>query len=243
MPGISEYQNQKLFLDNALAHRRLAHAYLFDGPDRQKKRQFAEEFAAKIFSAEKNTAQAMASKINPDLIIIDQNKLGIEQMRELIASLALKPYQHQRKVAIIDNFENVTDEAASSILKTLEEASASTIIILLTSNKQQLLGTIVSRCQVLYFGHAANKFEAPELEIISKKSIAEKLLAIKGYADLESAQLSAQLLLWLQAEHYRFINEQPQLYRNVQLLIDALYGLKQNFNKKLILERLFLELL
>jgi DNA polymerase III gamma/tau subunit len=231
----SGHQNQKIFLDNALAHKKFAHAYLFAGPDMEKKKNLAIEFAQKILGV---TGE---EKINPDLIIVDQEKLKIEDIRNLISELSLKPYQYGHKVAVIENFENVTAEGANSILKTLEEPNSSTIIILLAKNKQQLLPTILSRCQILYFNRTPQAGENGELQKIAQQPQAQRILAIKEYAEMETADLSALLQDWLNNEHYQFL-QNPKKYINVQSLIESISGLKQNFNKKLILERLFLNL-
>lgn len=230
------HQNQKLFLDNAVKNKKYSHAYLFAGPDVETKKNIAVEFAQKILGA------TGAEKINPDLIIVDQEKLKIEDIRNLISELSLKPYQFERKVAIIENFENVTDEGANSILKTLEEPNASTIIILLVKNKEQLLATIISRCQSLYFNRAPQAGESRELSKLAQQPQPQRILAIKEYAELETPDLAALLQRWLENEHYEFLQGNPQKYVNVQNLIESISGLKQNFNKKLILERLFLNL-
>jgi len=230
------YKSQQLFLDNAIENNKLAHAYLFCGPDNSAKLEFAKNFANKILGVE-NT-----ERLNPDLIVVNEEKLKVEDIRNLISELSLKPFHYTHKVAIISNFEKVTDEAANSILKTLEEPNPSTILILLASNKLSVLATIASRCQAIYFNTQASGVRDEELQAIAKQSAAEKLVAVKDYADKETSELQTIFENWIEAEREKMSAGETKRYVNLQALLESLQGLKQNLNKKLILERLFLQL-
>ena len=72
----------------------------------------------------------------------------MEPALEFISRLSLKPFIGKYKVAIINNAENLNQQSGNALLKTLEEASESTIIILV-AGYGKLLTTIISRCQVL----------------------------------------------------------------------------------------------
>jgi DNA polymerase-3 subunit delta' len=63
--------------------------------------------------------------------------------------LTLKPYQAKYRVALFLRFQEANDNAANALLKTLEEAPAYAVLILTADNPEQLLPTIVSRCEVL----------------------------------------------------------------------------------------------
>lgn len=264
------HQKQKEFLEALLLGKKYAHAYLFAGPSGVGKKTLALEFASKILGVDLN-----AEAFHPDLMVWGDDKYKIEDVRSLISDLSLKPYQSEYKVAILDNFEEVTTEAANSILKTLEEPNPSTIIILITSNKQKLLSTIVSRVQTVNFykltdqefnnfleskgipknlsangkpGKAVFLNNNPEaakilaehaqmLEQIRSADMSSRLMLIKSFAERE--ELGQILEYLLDQEHAKAISS-PQNFKNVQLYIDALNGLRANFNKKMILERLFL---
>ncbi len=234
------YQNQKLFLESSLRTKKYSHAYLFCGPDPESKKALAIEFAEKILGEQ-------GSKISPDLIVVDQEKLKIEDIRGLISDLSLKPYQNSHKVAIINAFENITEEGANSVLKTLEEPSPSTIIILLVRNKLAVLPTIASRCQVIYFSAknvvAGIKTESDVfLQQLAGKSKADRLVSIRDFADKDTAELLVIFESWIVAQRGLMLAGNAHLYLNLQSLLDSLYGLKQNLNKKLVLEKLFLNL-
>src|SRR3990172_1515377 len=81
----------------------------------------------------------------------ESKSIKIGAIRELQRRLSLKPYEGKRKVAIIDNAEDMIAASSNAFLKTLEEPPGETVIILITSNTHSLLPTVVSRCQVIKF--------------------------------------------------------------------------------------------
>jgi DNA polymerase-3 subunit delta' len=89
----------------------------------------------------------------PDLHMIepDGQNIKIEQIRELNRILAFKPLSGRFRVSIIRQAETMTDEAANSLLKTLEEPPQYNILILNVTEPQALFPTIVSRCQKVLF--------------------------------------------------------------------------------------------
>ncbi len=89
---------------------------------------------------------------HPDVRILDTpgEPIKIEQVRELQRELALLPYEGQWRVAILTEFERATLEAANALLKTLEEPPSYVVLLLTATRIDQLLPTIVSRCQILW---------------------------------------------------------------------------------------------
>jgi len=89
----------------------------------------------------------------PDLSVLQSEYEGgtlkVEQIRAIQHGLSLKPYQGNYRVAIILRFQEANPNAANALLKTLEEAPAHVILILIANNPEQLLPTIVSRCEGL----------------------------------------------------------------------------------------------
>src|SRR5215471_3446855 len=90
---------------------------------------------------------------HPDLQEIapdeDKQSISVDQIRDASANLALTSYRQGYKVAIIEPAHQMTTAAANSLLKTLEEPSPRTLLILLTSRPAALLPTVRSRCQHL----------------------------------------------------------------------------------------------
>jgi DNA polymerase-3 subunit delta' len=88
-----------------------------------------------------------------DLTVIRADSEGgtlkVDQIRESRRTLTLKPYQAKYRVALFLRFQEANDNAANALLKTLEEAPSYAVLILTADNPEQLLPTIVSRCEVL----------------------------------------------------------------------------------------------
>ncbi len=96
------------------------------------------------------TAHLKAEEID-ELVAMAGAEIRIEQIRDLIESVALKVNQARRRVYIITEAEAMNQHAENAFLKTLEEPAGATTIILTTSSPASLLPTIVSRCQVVNF--------------------------------------------------------------------------------------------
>jgi DNA polymerase-3 subunit delta' len=78
-----------------------------------------------------------------------RKEIAIDQIREMQHTVSLKPYEGDHRLIIIDGAEHMSEEAANSLLKTLEEPPPSTTLILLAVDEGSLLPTILSRCQRL----------------------------------------------------------------------------------------------
>ncbi len=159
------HEKQLEFLKKSIKNNTLSQAYLFYGPVDIGKKKVAKEFAKDILSIDTNNGQEVKEQVqkgsHPDLKIVKPNKKGsikISQTRDIIDSLNKSPFSAQKRVVIIEGAENMTNGAANSILKFLEEPPAYVHIILTTKNKDLLPATIVSRCQLLRF-QAQNKKE------------------------------------------------------------------------------------
>lgn len=139
------------------------HAYLFCGPPGLGRRTLAVRLAQAV-----NCQNPLAPGIpcgqcrdckqigemrHPDMNIIQADSEGgtlkVDQVREVQRALSLKPYQAKYRVALFLRFQEANDNAANALLKTLEEAPAHAILLLTADNPEQLLPTIVSRCEIL----------------------------------------------------------------------------------------------
>jgi DNA polymerase III subunit delta' len=95
----------------------------------------------------------------------------IEQMRDLMHEINLKPTEAEYKVAVIVAADRLNVQAANAFLKTLEEPPAKSVLILLTTEPQRLLETILSRCLRLNFaGEGARPLDAAQAEWLVKFS-------------------------------------------------------------------------
>ncbi len=156
----------KEHFQNALKLNKVSHAYIING-----ERSSGKEFAAKVFAAalqcenpgtllgmtepcgECLSCKQMATGNQPDVIYITHEKpgtIGVEDIRgQINGTVAIKPYSSRRKVYIINDGEKMTVQAQNALLKTLEEPPEYTVILILTTNVEALLSTILSRCVVL----------------------------------------------------------------------------------------------
>jgi len=115
---------------------------------------------ANQFIKKKLDLKVFPRKGHPDLINLEgETSLGINQIRLLQKQLALKPYSAPFKIALITEAEKLTIPAQNALLKILEEPPARTLIILLAPQKEALLPTIISRCQLIHLN------QKPQLEI------------------------------------------------------------------------------
>ena len=166
------HTRQKEILHRALANGRVAHAYLFSGPEGVGKRLMAMALARAIACLEQRgcghclACRKIDHQNHPDLHILepDGNSIKIDQVRTFQRELNLKPLEAPRKICIIEQADAMTAGAANALLKTLEEPRGDTLLILLSAQPNRLLETIRSRCQPLPFNRHPNSRIQAELE-------------------------------------------------------------------------------
>lgn len=139
-------------LKRAIETGNITNAYLLTGPEGVGKKMVAEDFAESLLG--------LRLENSPDYKCIEvkkgENSIKIEQIRDMIGDMSIKPYGDY-KIFIIDDADKMTIQAQNALLKTLEEPSAYGIIILVTRNDQALLDTIRSRCLEIKFAPLTNR--------------------------------------------------------------------------------------
>lgn len=90
---------------------------------------------------------------HPDIVRIEPagQFIRIAQIRELLGTLAMKPYEARLRVVIVSDAHAMNPEAGNALLKILEEPPESTVLILTACGTTDLLPTVVSRCQQIRF--------------------------------------------------------------------------------------------
>ena len=151
------------------AHDEIRHAYLFCGPPGLGRRTLALRLAQALNCTKPlgpgipcgicRDCKQIDAMQHPDMNVIqaldgddlpkEGGTLKVDQIREVQRSLSLKPYQSKFRVALFLRFQEANDNAANALLKTLEEAPAHAILLLTADTPEQLLPTIISRCEIL----------------------------------------------------------------------------------------------
>jgi len=171
---------------------KISHGYLFFGESGLGKKKLAKEFV-KMLNCQDfkkdgpcqlcRSCKNIEKEFFPDLTIIEplNKEIKIDQIRDLKYTLTLKPYEGKYKSAIINEAQSLNQEAFSCLLKTLEEPLGKAVLILVSSAKESLPKTILSRVEHIKFHkvnlaeienylqlQGANKEKAKELSLFSE---------------------------------------------------------------------------
>jgi DNA polymerase III subunit delta' len=185
----------------ALESNRLSHAYLIEGPQGLGKVHFAFRLAARVLDIPWPAADPPIPLPHPDinwvtLEVDDEGKqkkqIGIQQIRDACANLALTSHGGGWKVAVIWPAEQLNAYSANALLKTLEEPSPRTLLLLVRSRLDTLPATIASRCQRVRIAPPAPEEAIAWLEARAGKGEWRRLLALAGDAPLMALLLAEE---------------------------------------------------
>ncbi len=196
-------------LKQAILTKKIAPAYLFNGP-----RGTGKTSSARIFAKSLNCQAFEQPTINPcgkcdvcrqitdgnalDIIEIDAaSNTGVENIREIIERARFAPTQARWKVYVIDECHMLSTAASNALLKTIEEPPSRVVFILATTNPERVLNTIQSRCQKFDFRRISPiEIFQHLLEIAEKESIQYEVQALKMIAKRSNGGMrDAQSLL------------------------------------------------
>ncbi len=167
-------------LKNAIARRKLAHAYLFCGSRGVGKTSCARIFA-KTINCEHPTAEGEACNEcdscrqfneNRSLNILELDAASnnsVDDIRDLIEQVMVPPSQGRYRVFIIDEVHMLSSQAFNAFLKTLEEPPSHAIFILATTEKHKIIPTILSRCQIYDFNRITIADMVKHLQDVAEK--------------------------------------------------------------------------
>ncbi len=147
---------------NIVRHNRLAHAYLFVGPRQSGKKAAALRIAKFLnctqplegnFCGECSSCMKIDNQNHPDIYDLwsDGASIKIEDIRKITERTQMRAHEAKKKVFILNNVQNLTLESSNALLKTLEEPTKNSLLILTTSLPEKILDTIRSRCQMIHF--------------------------------------------------------------------------------------------
>jgi len=186
------HEDIKEHMKNAIAMKKLSHAYIIHGEEGMGKKLIASSFA-KTLQCEVGGTQAcnkcksclqFDTNNHPDIIWVKHEKasIGVDDIRSQVnADIQIKPYNSRYKIYIIEDADKLTEQAQNALLKTMEEPPAYAILMLLTKSISMMLPTILSRSIVL------------NLKPVDKLKIAEFLMdnyQVPDYLAMMAAQFS-----------------------------------------------------
>lgn len=167
--GFAEFPAQQdsiALLQRSLERGRLGHAYLFRGPEQQELEGVARALAQTLSCDNPprrgatglpldacgacRSCRQVAGETHPDVLWVRPESksriIAVEQIRDLMQTIYLTPTRARYKVGIIVGADRLNVSSANAFLKTLEEPPADSVLVLLSTEPQRLLETIVSRC-------------------------------------------------------------------------------------------------
>lgn len=156
--GIIGNSQIKSYLTRMLQTKSVGNSLLFAGPDGVGKGLYAQALAKALIAADDPTggqAHRADSGTHPDIRHYrPEGKTGmhsIDSLRKFIDEVYIAPYEAKWKIFIIHDAHRMLSYSANALLKTFEEPSCDSVIILLSDAPETLLPTVLSRCRTLYF--------------------------------------------------------------------------------------------
>ena len=159
--GFEEILGNEMVKDHfkrAIENHKISHAYILTGEAGMGRKSIANAFAMTLLCEKGGSEPCMTchsckqvmSGNHPDLIYVKHEKpgsIGVDDVREQINdTIMIRPYSSYYKIYIVDEAEKMTVQAQNALLKTIEEPPSYAVIILITTNQEAFLPTILSRC-------------------------------------------------------------------------------------------------
>ena len=209
----------------AIATGNVSHAYILSGEEGMGKRTLAEAFALSLMCQDRHggepcgqchACKQVLSGNHPDVIYVTHEKpasIGVDDVRRQINdTVSIKPYSGGYKLYIVDEAQKMTVQAQNALLKTIEEPPAYVVILLLTSNEEIFLPTILSRCvklslkpltdeQIRAYLKERLKVEGPQAEV---------------YTAFARGNLGKAIDLSQSEDFQRFYEELAELLKNLK---------------------------
>lgn len=173
--------------ENAIKMGKISHAYIINGEEGTGKMALAMKFARALqCESQEHVGKACGqcrsckqtvSKNQPDIkyVTCEKSGIGVDEIREQINDdIDIKPYSSKYKIYIVPDSEKMTVQAQNALLKTIEEPPEYAIIILLTTNADIFLQTILSRCVML------------NIRPVREETIKNQLMAEYSVSDYEA---------------------------------------------------------
>lgn len=194
MPGFSDILGHDMIKEHfkkAIEAHKVSHAYILTGEAGMGRKSLANAFAMTLLCEkgkidpcmECHACKQVMTGNHPDLVYVTHekpNSIGVDDIREQINdTIMIRPYSSYYKIYIVDDAEKMTVQAQNALLKTMEEPPAYAVILLLTTNQDAFLPTILSRCVQLKL--------KPLQDYVVKQYLVESLGIKEAEADVYAA--------------------------------------------------------
>ena len=257
--GIVGQTKALTLLSRAVGSGRLAHGYLFAGPDGVGKTTAALSLAAVLLCRTPvgiepcgscPGCRKFLSGNHPDLLRIqpDGAAIKIDQIRELKKALTFAPFESRLRVVLIEEVQTMRREAGNSLLKVLEEPPPDNLLVLIGSTAGAMLDTIISRCQVIPFAPLPLPLAAqvirqnrPELDEPASHTLAALADGCPGQALALEAEGTLALYRTILTQWLAPLRSTAARVEQVLQLAAQLAEAKEGMEPLLVLLRIFLK--
>ena len=204
----------------AIENNKISHAYILTGEEGTGRKSIANAFSMALLCEKGGKEPCMVchsckqvlSGNHPDLIYVKHekpNSIGVDDIREQINdTIMIRPYSSYYKIYIVDEAEKMTVQAQNALLKTMEEPPSYAVIILITTNQEAFLPTILSRCVQLKL--------KPLKDFTVKSYLSEHLGVPEKEAEICAAFARGNLG---KAIHLASSDEFKELYQKVMMMV------------------------
>jgi DNA polymerase III subunit delta' len=198
------FEQASRYLGEAQAQGRLAHSFLFSGPEGSGKRRLVAEFFRTVNGKLSDAADFHG--IEPES---KSRKILVEQIRNLETSLRLHATRARVKFGVVYEADRLMPQAANAFLKTLEEPPEHSILVLVTALPEALLDTIRSRCiEVSLRAPGAKALTAEEAELVEELF---QIIASDGFSVVTALRFSRVFIGILGKARERITTEHSDL--------------------------------
>ncbi len=227
MAGFKDILGNENILEHfgkAMEHGKISHAYIVNGEKGMGKKSLAKAFAMTLLCQEggkepcmkcHSCIQALTNN-NPDIIYVKHEKpnlISVDEIRtQLVNDVDLKPYSYKYKIYIVEDAQFMNVQAQNAMLKTIEEPPEYAIIMLLTTNLELMLQTVLSRCVTLNMQPL--KHEVIKDYLMKKEKVVDYQAEIA--ASYAGGNLGKAINLATSAEFSEMLDEVTQLLRYIK---------------------------
>lgn len=244
MAGFSDiigHEQIKEHFQKAIEYKKVSHAYILSGEQGMGRKTIAKAFSMTLLCERSNKEPCMEchackqvlSGNHPDVLWVTHekpNSIGVDDIRlQINDTIYIKPYSSDYKLYIIDEAEKMTVQAQNALLKTIEEPPAYAVLILITTNQESFLPTILSRCIKLKLkplkDHVVSEYLTTTMEISENQA--------ELYAAFARGNLGKAIHLASSEEFQLMYRQVLNLLKNVKgmdiaMLLDSIKRLQED---------------